>query len=793
MTWFRGGRLSPRTTIAMVLAGGTTLLLVGGAFVVNDFLQLRRIVQHELSIAGNVVSSGSATALSLRDRESASRTLRLLGDDESIATASLYLRDGVKPLASYSRHGADTVPLPANRQPGIYKEGKSILLVQSVVLNGQVVGTLAIHAGIDALTSLLPRELGVAALMLTCILMGFLCTLPLPWSIVQPAMAMAETVLGNPLDGVRMHFSKASISMVDPAVPSSHVMDQETIAGNKLPANEAAARIAALEGSNSELIAANNRAVEAGRLKDEFLANISHKVRTPINGVIAMAELALETDLTPEQRQYVASAGTSAESLRRVIDDILDFFRIEAGGLTLAREEFGISEILYDVMKSFSPAARQKGLALLLNVHGDVPLTVLGDPATFRRIMVNLIDNALKFTEAGRVTVEVAPVFHSERVVGLHFQVRDTGSGLATGQFGRAIEPFGEVHDSDANSSGGNTGLGLAIANRLIGMIGGCLWLDSDIGSGSIFHFTATFDTPNASAPVALNLTDLRGASVLVADGSPVTRRILQQLLSRWQMRITLAASGEEAIDLMRRAKAAGSPFDIALVDRHMLGVDGGALTREVGEHPEVGSPMIMVLSSINTVSVTDLTRDFGSTSYLVKPISHSTLLKAVSGAMHTVRGERKSVTSIISRIPGKPARILVAEDNVTSQAVAVSILAKEGYEVTIARNGTEAVNAYDRGGLDMILMDLQMPGMSGLEATHAIRLREAGSGKHITILALTAHATVADRERCLEAGMDDYVTKPLHVRSLRQTVGQWLSHRSPPRENPQAVPDSAA
>jgi signal transduction histidine kinase/DNA-binding response OmpR family regulator len=790
MKCFRGGRLSVRTTIAMALAGGTVLLLVGGAFVIDDILQLRTIVQHELSIAGNIVATGSATALSLRDREAASRTLWILRGDERIAAAALYLRDGVKPLASYSRRGTDTLPPPAIRQPGIYEEGKSILLIQNVVLNGQVVGTLAIRSGINALASLLPRDLDVAALMLICILTGFLCTLPLPWSIVQPDMAMAETVWGNPLDGASMQFSKTGIPMEVPAVPPPLVQGRETAAGNDLPEDEVPARIAAPEGSNAELIVTKTHAVEVARLKDEFLANISHKVRTPMNGVIAMAELALETDLTPEQRHYVSSAGTSAESLRRVIDDIIDFFRIEAGGLTLAREEFDISETLYDVMKSFSPAARQKGLALLLNVHDDVPLTVLGDPEKFRRIMVCLIDNALKFTEAGRVTVEVSPVFHSERVVGLHVQVRDTGAGLATDQFGRAIEPFEEVHDSSAYPGGG-AGFGLAIANRLIGMMGGCLWLDSDIGSGSIFHFTATFDVPNGSAAAPLDLSDLRGASVLVADGSPVTRRILQQLLCGWQMRTTLAASGEEAGDLMRGAMAAGSPFDIALVDRHMLGVDGSALAREVGEHPEVGSPLIMVMSPIDTVSVTDLTRDFDRTSYLVKPISHSTLLKAVSGAMHTVRSERKSFAPIQAQTPGKPARILVVEDNVTSQTVAVSVLLKEGYDVTIANNGAEALDLYDQGGLDMILMDLQMPGMSGLEATRAIRLREAGSGKHITILALTAHSAKGDRERCLAAGLDDYVSKPFHVRGLRQTVGQWLNPGNPTPENPQTRPDT--
>ena len=754
MKLFSGTRLFPRITVGLVLAGAMAILLAGGTFVVRDFLQIRGNVQSELSTIGNVVAGGSATPLSLRDREGASRTLWVLRGDEMIATAALYPRDGAKPLASYHRSGTDTLPLPALRQPGIYAEGKSVLLIQSVVLNGQVVGTLAMRAGVDAMTSRLPRDLSVTTLMLTCMLIGVLYTLRLPWITAQPVVARAEC-------------------------PQLLADGRDTVARNAPPETEGVVRITAPGASNSEPDVADIRVREAARLKDEFLASMSHKVRTPMNGVIAMAELALETDLTPEQRQYVASAGASAESLRVVIDDIIDFFRIEAGGLTLAHEEFSVSETLYDVMQSFAPAARQKGLALLLNVHSDVPSTVLGDPVKFRRIMVNLIDNALKFTETGRVTVEAAPVFHSERVVGLHFQVKDTGKGLATNQFGRAVEPFEEVHDSDAPSH--VAGLGLAISNRLIGMMGGCLWVDSDIGSGSVFHFTATFDLPNGSASVPLDLSDLRGASVLVADGSPATRRILHQLLSRWQMRPTLAASGEEAINLMRSAMAAGRPFDIALVDRHMLGIDGSALAREVGEHPEVGSPLIMVLSSINTVSVTDLTRDFGRTSYLVKPISHSTLLKAVSGAMHTVRDERRAFVPNNARTPGKPARILVAEDNVTSQTVAVSILVKEGYEVLVARNGNEAVAAYDRGGLDMILMDVEMPGLSGLDATRAIRLSEAESGKHITILALTAHATTGDRERCLEAGMDDYVSKPLQVRGLRKIVAQWLNHASLP------------
>jgi CheY-like chemotaxis protein len=434
-------------------------------------------------------------------------------------------------------------------------------------------------------------------------------------------------------------------------------------------------------------------------------------------------------------------------------------------------------------MQTFSPAARQKGLELLLDVNNNVPSAVMGDPGKFRRIMVNLIDNALKFTEAGKVTVQVAPVFYSDRVVGLHFRVSDTGRGLARDRFERAVEPFEQVHDSDTELIGG-TGLGLAIANRLVGLMGGCLWLDSEIGSGSTFHFTATFEVPTSSASVPLDLiSDLRGASVLVADGSAITRRILQQLLLRWQMRPTPAASGTEAIELLREAMAAGSPFDIALVDRHMLGIDGSWLAKEVREHSDLGNPLIMLLSSINTLSVNDLTPEFCPTSFLVKPISHSTLLKAVSGAMHTVRGEDRALTPVNTPMFGKKIRILVADDNLTSQAVAVSILAKAGYDVTIAMSGTEALEAYDRGGLDMILMDIQMPVINGLEATRLIRLREAHTGTHIAILALTAHTMAGDREHCIAAGMDDYVSKPLHVGTLRQTVSKWLNRDNPPPE----------
>jgi two-component system sensor histidine kinase/response regulator len=788
-----------RMTTVTMLTTGIALLLAGSAFVIGDFVHLRGILQRELSATANMLAEVSATALSLRDREAADRTLRALHLDRRIAAASLYLPGVDKAFAGYYRPGAGVVPPDATRPPGRYEEGGSILFIQSVVLNGQGVGTLAIRADRSDFASLLLPELTLAAfVLLPCFGIALLSTSKPRRAFTAPIVRLARRVERIPRDGAaaQLERSHEELSVLSDAfttlLANTERQETELEAARALHEDDLAQRNAAVESSSSELMAAKNRAEEGERVKGALLAHLSQEVRTPLNGVIAMAQLALETDLTPEQTKYVAATGSSAESLLRVVNDIIDFSRIEAGGLTLERTEFDISETIYEVMREFSPAARQQGLTLLLDIHNDVPSTVMGDPAKFRQIMVNLMDNALKLTDVGNITVEASSVFYSDRVVGLHFQVRDTGRGLTAGQFERALEPFEQQQDSGTWLTGG-AGLGLAIANRLIGTMGGCLWLDSEIDSGSTLHFTATFGISNMSASLPLDLNDLRGATVLVADGNAATRRILQQLLSQWQMRPVLAASGPEAIELMRQAMAAGNPFDIALVDRHMLGLDGSEFAREVGERPELGSPVIMVLSSINKVSVTDLTREFCPTGYLVKPVGLTTLLKAVSGAMHSIRGEDRACFPVNKQTQERNAHILVAEDNVTSQTVAVSILMKQGYEVTVARNGIQALEAYDAGGLDMILMDLQMPGMSGLEATRLIRQREGNSGRHIAILALTAHAMTGDRERCLEAGMDDYVSKPIQVRALRTTVSRWLCRGNGRQSEAQTLPETVA
>jgi signal transduction histidine kinase/CheY-like chemotaxis protein len=742
MKWLKGMRIMNKLTLVTVLTSWSVFLLAAGAFVTNDFLQYRSSIRRDLSTTANLVAAGISPALSTREQEAATQALRVLRVDPTIMAAALYLPDENGPLASYNREGNPGASFPKLRQPGTYEQQHGLLLIQTVTWNGKAIGTLSIRSDTYAQTTLFHRDRAIAAVLTVgCILVAFLFISRLRAIIVQSADGGTSWQLRTGGDQVLL-LKEA------PAAP-----EETTDAGPT-------------ESTPEER--------EAAWLKTGLLATMSHGIRTPMNGLIGMAQLALETDLTHEQREYVTSASNAAESLLKVINDIIDFSEIEAGGVILERNAFGISETLSEVMRMFSPAARQKGLSLLLDVHKDVPATVMGDHVKFRQVMVNLIDNALKFTDTGRVTVEVRSVFHSDTVVRLHVTVKDTGTGVATDEFERAVEQF-ERQDSNVRLTGGS-GLGLAISNRLVGMMGGRLWPERDLISGSTFHFTATFETDNDFVPAAASL-DLSGATVLVADGNASIRRMIQQMLLYWQMKPTLAASGQEATDLMRRAMASGEPFDIALIDRHMIGIDGSEFPHEISQHTELGNPLITVLTSMNAVSITDLTRGGRPFRFLVKPISQAELLKAVSDAMRIVKNNRNALAEPCAPALKNRVHILVVEDNVLNQAVTVCILNKSGYEVTVAKNGAQAVEAHSRGGLNLILMDVQMPGMSGLEATRLIRRQETASGEHIAILALTAHAMTGDRDRCLQAGMDDYVSKPLQVSELRKTINRWLVH----------------
>ena len=792
---FERSGLSQKLTIISVLSTGSALLLVFAAFALTALFSHTENHAKQLTSLADVIGANSVAPLLFADRVTAEQALAALAVQDDVTQAALFDRNG-ELFASYPARADQPLPalspermLELAAAPAPTHAGapwhRAMRLYRPVRAAGHVIGAVMIEASLGRMWLGILKSLGITtaatgiSFVVALVLAGrFKGSIAHP---IAELIAAAQRVTTSQTYAQVQHERSDELGTL---IDSFNAMLAQ-IEHRDTKLAQYRDQLERQVGVRTEqLEKAKNAAEAASQAKSAFLANMSHEIRTPMNGVLGMTELLARTSMTDQQRHYTDMVKRSGEHLLVIINDILDFSKVEAGKLTVEYIHFNFRELLDDIDYVFSPQADAKGLELDFAIAPDIPVAICGDPNRLRQVIVNLLGNAIKFTDKGRITVRVNVTNEDAQSVRLKVEVQDTGVGVSREARGRIFDSFSQADGTTTRKHGG-TGLGLAISKQLVELMGGAIGVDNPLTGGSIFWFTVQFDKRRVDADEAsFNQKTTKGLRALIVDRQEDSRAALAALLSRWHLKSDSAAGADDCLRLLKAAIACGQPYDVALLDMDLAGVSGLALAAEIKADPALAGVRLLLLSTERNAADTVQRREAGVAFQLIKPARECDLYDCIVTPLRASEGIRTASPQApyphgLQRAnPRRRHRVLLAEDNPVNVEVASAMLESLGLEVARACNGEEALTAVRAGEFDLVLMDCMMPVMDGMAATAEIRRYEQqqGRARQLPVIAITANALQGDRETCLAAGMDDYLSKPFTQQKLADTLARWIA-----------------